>query len=689
MPISDDGGSSSEIIRVLAYRLPTQGSMRAIKEEWLDILEGRHRLWKGIEPERRECIRGFLVHFESEILRRAHRNFNFRGGSIGNFFLAAAQKFFRSVSSAIFLFSALTLTSSYRGSRVIPAINTNHTATIAASLLDGDVLVGQCEISHPSKPRRAPAPPPSRAFDRQGTIRDASEAAADAAVAVASLQITSPVFDSPRSIDHSFDAFAMSRTGSGTQTGGSGSGRHIPGTPSSAIFDPFSSAGAVGTPPTPSDVGNDGQEFPLMSSSRSRSVDPGQRWGSAREGAPFSMAQHSFPSHGEYGGNSSGGGGGRSIDSMYAHQSDFRTASTTSIVGNAGDGLDPEQQDSDEDEDIRIGAAGADADATATMSGSTGSVKQRRKGPSGAARRKKNQSGSSTASLIATAVRNRRRRHAEDPNETDQTATEGERTDEEQHERHSPSGSKRGGHGAREEDDEDDEHDGGEDEDDDLEDEEHESDRDHGDEHFREAVGNILFAKDQGGQALNQPLSAPIERVFYVNAYRSEIFPRPSSEYLSVLGTAQTLLYSCGSLWTSIIPCLALRNVGSAIALSPTLTHKILLLNTTHDRETNGMDAIGFLRAITDTLNRCDVPPTTNYSSTRTASGRRRPTRPSRFAPRNFVTHLVFFPTGEIRVDQPAIERLGIRCVPVQGSEADPKPKFTETSEYAIETQMR
>jgi hypothetical protein len=71
-------------------------------------------------------LRGFLVYFESELLKRAHKNFDFRNGrfaelllskasvliilcfSIGNYFLAAAQGFFRSLPSAIFLFSSIT-----------------------------------------------------------------------------------------------------------------------------------------------------------------------------------------------------------------------------------------------------------------------------------------------------------------------------------------------------------------------------------------------------------------------------------------------------------------------------------------------------------------------------------------------------------------------------------------------------
>jgi hypothetical protein len=61
-------------------------------------VEGRSTLWKGIPTDRKETIRGdvvsrhrsntlltrlasgFLVYFESELLRRAHKNFDFRNG---------------------------------------------------------------------------------------------------------------------------------------------------------------------------------------------------------------------------------------------------------------------------------------------------------------------------------------------------------------------------------------------------------------------------------------------------------------------------------------------------------------------------------------------------------------------------------------------------------------------------------
>lgn len=170
-------GSREALQRLLTYRLPMNGPIKEIKQEWMEIIEGKHRLWRGIDPEKRECVRGFLVQFHSDILHRAHRNFNFRGGSIGNFFLAAMQRFFRSIQSAIFLFSALTdISSVLPGCHVVPAINTNKTTTIAAKLTDGKVLVGQCEISHPSldsiKTPTEPAKPPQRSRRFSSELQD-------------------------------------------------------------------------------------------------------------------------------------------------------------------------------------------------------------------------------------------------------------------------------------------------------------------------------------------------------------------------------------------------------------------------------------------------------------------------------------------------------------------------------------
>jgi 2-phospho-L-lactate transferase/gluconeogenesis factor (CofD/UPF0052 family) len=425
MPVSDNGGSSSEIIRVLggpsigdlrsrlvrmiplstdeeesllappsndalhallSYRLPSKGKSREIKQEWMDILEGRHRLWRGIEAERKECVRGFLVYFESEILRRAHRNFNFRGGSIGNFFLAAAQKFFRSIQSAIFLFSATTLINTTKAGRVLPVINTNHTATIAASLQDGQIILGQCEISHPTRPREKA------------------------------------------------DVFLKSGLD----------------TPASAVFDPFQSTSLL----------------------------------------------------------------------------------SKLTVGSLGDGLEPDPEN-DIDED---GSSIADDDEERELE----------------------------EDIVPTSHKARSR------------------------------------------------------------------------------LGNIVFTKES---ETPDNLPARIERLFYVNVYGNEVQPAPNPEYISSLYSSRTLLYSCGSLWTSIVPCLALRGVATAITTSQSLRYKILLLNTTLDRETSSLTGLDFVHVIARSMAQSDGMETLSVHRA--------------------VTHIIYSPQGQIPLDVAAVSRLGIECFAV------------------------
>jgi hypothetical protein len=51
------------------------------------------RLWEGISSEKRELLRGFLRYVQSDIskLSRSNSRFDFRNGSIGNFFLTGAR----------------------------------------------------------------------------------------------------------------------------------------------------------------------------------------------------------------------------------------------------------------------------------------------------------------------------------------------------------------------------------------------------------------------------------------------------------------------------------------------------------------------------------------------------------------------------------------------------------------------
>ncbi|KAK7692776.1 hypothetical protein QCA50_004409 [Cerrena zonata] len=387
LPVSDDGGSSSEIIRViggpsigdirsrlvrlippaptdspldrirnlLAYRLPAKCTEREARDEWRDIVEGRSALWTGIPNDRKETIRGFLVHFENEVLRRAHKSFSFLNGSIGNYFLSGAQDFFRSLPSAIFLFSSITNSQA----NIVPVIVTNHTVTIAAELENGARLVGQCEISHPVR---------------------------------------------------------------------------------------------------------------------------------------------------------------------------------------SGDGL------------------------SITLSG-------------------------------------------EEPM--------------------SPQ--------------------------DDL-----------GDTIRRPS--NVLF--ESSGKDEYEPLGSKITRLYYINAYGSEIHPSPNTDYLNNMSSKDVLVYSCGSLWTSIVPCLALRGVAGSIARSRSLRAKVLLLNSQNDRETDGYTALDYIDTIARTLN---ATYTASYSGLRDAY--------TTYPVSAFITHLVYLEGTNIEIDTSMITAKGVKCVKVQGprDEKSGIPKFDAT----------
>lgn len=110
--------------------------------------------------------------------------------------------------------------------------------------------------------------------------------------------------------------------------------------------------------------------------------------------------------------------------------------------------------------------------------------------------------------------------------------------------------------------------------------------------------GNLVFSK-----CTEEKLSAAIARIYYMNEYGQEIYPLPNPKILDHLTNRTDLVYSIGSLYTSILPSLILRKVGHAIAHSPSLRHKILILNGTTDRETDGYTALDFIGTITNALN--------------------------------------------------------------------------------------
>ncbi|GAB0135310.1 hypothetical protein EsDP_00003653 [Epichloe bromicola] len=184
IPISDNGGSTSEIIRVFGG--PGIGDVRsrlvrlipdnkvpetiaikhmfnhrlartyqAARAEWLDILEATHPLWTDISSPKRELIRSYLNSFNLDVIKRMRPSsrFDFSNASIGNLFLTGARLFTGSFEAAIYLLSSICAVPDRIS--VLPAINTNFAHHIAAGLQDGAVITGQNDISHPSYPTAA------------------------------------------------------------------------------------------------------------------------------------------------------------------------------------------------------------------------------------------------------------------------------------------------------------------------------------------------------------------------------------------------------------------------------------------------------------------------------------------------------------------------------------------------------
>ncbi|OJD17864.1 hypothetical protein AJ78_02036 [Emergomyces pasteurianus Ep9510] len=183
IPISDNGGSSSELIRVFGgpgigdvrsrlvrlipdspphseraaiktlfnHRLPPSAS--TAHAEWYSIVEGTSPLWQAISPAKKELIRSFFNLLNLEILKRARppsSTFDFTSASVGNLFLTGARLFSGSLESAIYLLGSICSVPT-DDVRVIPAINSTFSHHISASLVDGTVIVGQNSISHPSE----------------------------------------------------------------------------------------------------------------------------------------------------------------------------------------------------------------------------------------------------------------------------------------------------------------------------------------------------------------------------------------------------------------------------------------------------------------------------------------------------------------------------------------------------------
>jgi len=124
---------------------------------------------------------------------------------------------------------------------------------------------------------------------------------------------------------------------------------------------------------------------------------------------------------------------------------------------------------------------------------------------------------------------------------------------------------------------------------------------------------------------------------------------------LNALNEAQAIIYSIGSLYTSLVPSLILKGIGQAID-NPTIRHKILILNSTIDRETgpssNPYSALDFIAAI---VKACE-----------SSKGISTPIDKTKY--RNYVTHVIHLQgPGTPAVDKEELKGLGIEAIRVYG----------------------
>ena len=131
---------------------------------------------------------------------------------------------------------------------------------------------------------------------------------------------------------------------------------------------------------------------------------------------------------------------------------------------------------------------------------------------------------------------------------------------------------------------------------------------------------------------------------------RHEIFPEPNPQVLDAISNANCIVYGCGSLFTSILPCLVLEGIGVAISYRRN-TEKVLLLNGWYDCETcwsdpsvgddgvRRMELTSIVKAVVQALD----------SSVKVGGSDRPP------LVTDYITH-IFYPIGtEIKIDDESL----------------------------------
>ena len=202
---------------------------------------------------------------------------------------------------------------------------------------------------------------------------------------------------------------------------------------------------------------------------------------------------------------------------------------------------------------------------------------------------------------------------------------------------------------------------------------------------------NISFSKDSSEE---QPLPSPISRIWYINPYGQEMHPTPNPKVLDAVTTADAVIYSIGSLYTSIIPSLILGGVGAAITGKEKNQggggggprFKILILNGSLDRETGGYTAADFLDAITRACLESDMK--SNSSTISRSSSKQHPSTTPIIAASStstdnirdqwhqYTTHLIHLSNSNSSdsdsktpfVDKHLLSQHGVECIRIYGT---------------------
>ncbi|KAL9575897.1 MAG: hypothetical protein Q9212_007586, partial [Teloschistes hypoglaucus] len=178
-----------------------------------------------------------------------------------------------------------------------------------------------------------------------------------------------------------------------------------------------------------------------------------------------------------------------------------------------------------------------------------------------------------------------------------------------------------------------------------------------------------------------EPLPSPIQRIWYINPYGQEISPFPNPKAISAVSASDAVIYSIGSLYTSLAPNIILTGVGEAIRKGPRF--KILILNGSLDRETGGYEAVDFVRAIVEACESStgnpsthDVPPNALFTDSNTTSKAKVIWSGNQELVagivKKYITHLIYIdhPTAP-QVDRDTLTAWGVECLRLYGRKGE------------------